>query len=216
MSDPFLGEIKVFGFNFPPRGYMLCQGQQMNVSQNTALFSLLSTFYGGDGVQMFKLPDLRGRTAIAFGQGLGLSPYNIGQTTGAELTQLNQANLPAHTHTAVTQVQGTVTNLAAVTTVNAMAGPSTRVIPPGDNFITSPVTAGASPIGVQAFAASGSGTVTALNSGTATTTVSGGTLNASATTTNAVTGQNAPFSTLQPLLAINYSIATVGIYPSRN
>jgi microcystin-dependent protein len=100
MSEPFIGEIRIFGFNFPPLGWAFCDGQLLPISQNTALFSLLGTFYGGNGVQTFALPDLRGRVAIAFGQGNSLSPYNIGDVGGAESVTLNENQLPAHSHIA--------------------------------------------------------------------------------------------------------------------
>jgi microcystin-dependent protein len=98
MSDPFLGQIQAFGFNFAPRGWAMCNGQLMSISQNTALFSLLGTFYGGDGVTTFGLPDLRGRVAVHQGQGPGLSPYVIGQAAGTENVTLLQSQMPAHTH----------------------------------------------------------------------------------------------------------------------
>jgi len=216
MSEPFIGEIKILGFTFPPRGYSLCAGQTMSISQNTALYSLLGTYYGGDGQATFKLPDLRSRVPVGQGQGAGLSNYPIGAATGTEATTLLQSNMPAHTHTATTQVQANVTGITATTVVNAIAGPSTRVIAPGGNFITSPVVPLTPPVGAQAFAATGTGTVTALNAGTATTTIAGGSINAPGNTIIGSTGQNMPFSNLQPLLAINYSIALQGIYPSRN
>ena len=97
--DPFIGELRLFGFNFAPRGWALCQGQLMSISQNTALFSLLGTMYGGNGQTTFGLPDLRGRTALGFGQGPGLSPYDQGQPGGAEQVTLLAGQLPPHNHT---------------------------------------------------------------------------------------------------------------------
>jgi microcystin-dependent protein len=84
MSDPFLGEIRIFGFNFPPRGWATCSGQLLPIAQNTALFSLLGTTYGGNGQTTFALPDLRGRVPLSFGQGPGLSNYSLGEVAGAE------------------------------------------------------------------------------------------------------------------------------------
>jgi microcystin-dependent protein len=101
MSEPFLGEIRIFGFNFAPQGWAFCDGQLMSISQNTALFSLLGTFYGGNGIQTFALPDLRGRVSIHQGQGPGLSSYVIGQTGGTENTTLNTNQMPQHNHAAV-------------------------------------------------------------------------------------------------------------------
>ena len=84
MAEPFLGEIEAFAFNFAPRGWALCAGQVLPINQNTALFSLLGTTYGGNGTTTFQLPDLRGRVANAFGQGQGLGNYSLGQTGGQE------------------------------------------------------------------------------------------------------------------------------------
>lgn len=98
MSEPFIGQIELFGFTFPPRGWAFCQGQLQAISQNQALFSLLGTNYGGDGRTTFALPDLRGRIPIGQGQGSGLSGYTIGQVGGAEQVTLAPAQMPAHTH----------------------------------------------------------------------------------------------------------------------
>ena len=97
--EPFLGQIQAFGFNFAPRGWAKCEGQLLPISQNSALFSLLGTIYGGDGRTTFALPDLRGRCSIHAGQGPGLSNYQQGQRGGAETTTLNIQNMPAHNHT---------------------------------------------------------------------------------------------------------------------
>jgi microcystin-dependent protein len=97
--DPFLGEIRAFSFGFAPRDWADCNGQLMSISQNTALFSLLGTQYGGDGRTTFALPDLRARVAIGMGQGAGLSPYYIGQTGGEEAVTLTASQLPSHIHT---------------------------------------------------------------------------------------------------------------------
>jgi microcystin-dependent protein len=100
MSEPFLGEIRLFGFNFAPRNWAKCDGQLLPISQNSALFSLLGTTYGGDGRTTFGLPDLRGRVSIHQGQGPGLSDRRIGQRNGAENTVLSVAHLPPHDHAA--------------------------------------------------------------------------------------------------------------------
>ena len=99
--DPFVGEIRVVGFNFPPKGWAFCDGQLLPISQNTALFSLLGTMYGGDGKSTFGLPDLRDRVAINAGQGPGLSPYDQGQVGGSGHVTLLQSEIPVHTHTAL-------------------------------------------------------------------------------------------------------------------
>jgi microcystin-dependent protein len=100
MSEPFIGQIQPFGFNFAPRGWAFCNGQLLPIAQNTALFSLLGTTYGGDGRTTFGLPDLRGRAALHYGQGPGLSDRRLGQRSGTETNTLQVANLAAHTHKA--------------------------------------------------------------------------------------------------------------------
>jgi len=103
--DPFIGEIKMFGGNFAPRNWALCQGQLLPISQNQALFSILGTIYGGDGRTTFALPDLRGRVAIQQGNGPGLSSYNQGANGGTEQTTLTVNNLPSHTHATSSELE---------------------------------------------------------------------------------------------------------------
>jgi len=98
MSEPFIAEIIMFGGNFAPRGWAFCDGQLLAISQNTALFSLLGTTYGGDGRTTFGLPDLRGRVPVHPGNGPGLPPYQLGQKGGEAAVTLNTNQIPAHTH----------------------------------------------------------------------------------------------------------------------
>lgn len=98
MSEPFVAEIKMFGGNFAPRGYAFCDGQLMSIAQNTALFSLVGTTYGGDGRTTFGLPDLRGRFPLHPGAGPGLPTYRWGQKGGTAQQTLTVTQLPAHTH----------------------------------------------------------------------------------------------------------------------
>jgi microcystin-dependent protein len=98
MSEPFLGEIRAFGFGFPPKGWAVCAGQLLAIAQNTALFSLLGTAYGGDGKTTFKLPDLRGRVPVDAGQGRGLTARSVGDSGGTETVTLNAGQLAPHTH----------------------------------------------------------------------------------------------------------------------
>ncbi|MEO6732653.1 MAG: tail fiber protein [Ferruginibacter sp.] len=98
-SEPFIGEISMSGFNFAPRGYATCDGQLLPIAQNTALFSLLGTQYGGNGQTTFALPDLRGRVPMHQGQGPGLSVRTIGEVAGQENHTLISTQIPAHTHT---------------------------------------------------------------------------------------------------------------------
>lgn len=98
MADPFVAEIRVFPFNFAPKGWAFCNGQLLPLSQNTALFSLLGTTYGGDGKSTFALPDLEGSVPMHPGQGPGLQLYDLGQTGGSETVTLLQSEMPAHNH----------------------------------------------------------------------------------------------------------------------
>ena len=98
MSDPFIGEIRLFAGNFAPRNWAFCSGQILSIAQNTALFSLLGTTYGGNGQTTFALPDLRGRVPMGRGQGPGLSPRDLGEVAGAENVTLTSNQIPAHRH----------------------------------------------------------------------------------------------------------------------
>jgi len=117
MSNPFVAEIRIFPFNFPPKGWAFCDGQLQPISQNTALFSLLGTTYGGDGKSTFGLPNLQGNAPLHFGQGPGLSLYDLGQTGGETTVTLLQSEMPSHSHSV---------------TVNAYSGAGTKVGPQGN------------------------------------------------------------------------------------
>ena len=114
--EPFIGQIMMVGFNYAPQGWALCNGQLLSIAQNTALFSLLGTFYGGNGTTTFGLPDLRGRMPIHQGQGPGLSNHPIGQASGQETVTLLSSQMPQHTHV-----------------VNAQSGPGNSTNP-ANNF----------------------------------------------------------------------------------
>lgn len=103
MADPFVAEIRIFPFNFAPRGWAWCDGQLLPLSQNTALFSLLGTTYGGNGQSNFALPDLQGRTPMHPGQGPGLSLHDLGETGGTETVSLLQSEIPSHSHALMAQ-----------------------------------------------------------------------------------------------------------------
>lgn len=98
MADPFVAEIRIFGFNFAPKGWAFCNGQLMPISQNTALFSLLGTTYGGDGKSTFALPDMQGNSPMFWGDGPGLSSRYIGEIGGSDQVTLLQSEMPAHSH----------------------------------------------------------------------------------------------------------------------
>ncbi len=178
--DPLLGEIKMFAGDFAPRGWALCNGQSMSVDQFSALFSILGTYYGGDGYQTFNLPDLRSRAPVHSGQGKGLSNYPLGQPNGSEATTLGVQNMPAHSHL-----------------VNSVANAAPDQASPAGTLITAspgdPVT-GAPGASIYSSAAGDS------------------TMNPKMIQP---VGGGLPFSMIQPVLAVNFIIATDGIYPSR-
>lgn len=138
MADPFVAEIRIFPFNFAPKGWAWCDGQLMPLSQNTALFSLLGTTYGGNGKSNFALPDLQGRAPMHPGQGPGLSLHDLGETGGSETVTLLESEIPAHSHShTVSQADALVGN------------------PTGQLFATG--------IGIGMYAAANAGAVTQLN-----------------------------------------------------
>lgn len=168
MSEPFIGQIIMFGGNFAPRGWALCDGQILPISQNTALFSILGTTYGGDGRTTFALPDLRGRVPIHAGSGPGLSSYQLGEKGGVERVTLTVQELPSHSHQP-----------------RANAQDANSDDPDG------------------AFSAVANENIYSNTSN----------VSMSATTN---TGGSQPHENRPPYLAINYIIALVGIFPSRN
>jgi microcystin-dependent protein len=104
MSEPFLGQITMFGGNYAPRGYAFCNGQLLPISQNAALFSLLGTSYGGNGVSTFALPDLQSRLSIHTGAGPGLSTYVLGQSGGVPSVMIDMNSMPSHMHSLVATI----------------------------------------------------------------------------------------------------------------
>jgi microcystin-dependent protein len=191
--DQFLSTILIWPPNFAPRGWALCAGQVMSISQNTALFSLIGTMYGGDGVQTFQLPDLRGRVPLGAGQGTGLTPYIVGQSGGTENVTLTNSMLAAHTHTATPA--GLSATVPAVTTGGTTNQPTPSVA------LATPTDAARNPLNIYSNA-------------TPTQNLAPGTVTGSISVGSAGGGQ--PHANIQPYLAVNYIIALQGIFPSRN
>jgi len=192
MSQPFLGMIILVPYNFAPRGWAFCNGQILPISQNTALFSLLGTTFGGNGVTTFALPDLRSRVPIGAGQGTGLSNYVLGQTGGIETVTLTLNELPLHTHVV------TLNGLGATANVKNAAGNQQ------------------SPVGnVPAIEAAGV-TATYSSAGPPFSTMASGAISVTGTASAANTGASQPFTNIEPYLTVNYCIALQGIFPSRN
>jgi microcystin-dependent protein len=204
MSDPYLGEIRMVGFNFAPNGWALCQGQLLAISQNSALFSLLGVYYGGNGVSTFQLPNLQGRTPVGVGQGVGLSTINIGEIGGTENTTLTIANMPQHTH-AATQTAGTATGDIALPATTSTAS-STETGVPGPTVVLGPISSGGRPIGLYSTATD---SPTTLKPFSVTLQTTAGAI------TNSLTGNNVPVALRNPYVGINFCIALQGVFPSR-
>jgi microcystin-dependent protein len=207
MSDQYLGEIRMVGFNFAPVGWALCNGQTLSISTNTALFALLGTTYGGNGTQTFNLPDLQGRVPLHAGAGAGLPVYVQGQKAGAESVTLTQQQLPSHTHIATFTPSGG--GGTPTVTINGSSSTATSSTPAG-NYLANVVQGGAAHSG--ALYATTPGTLGALNSATATISGVG---SGGGTVANALTGGSQPVSIEPPYLAVYFIIALSGIYPSR-
>ncbi len=187
-ADPFLGSVCTFGFNFCPRGWVEANGALLPISQNTALFSLLGTFYGGNGQTTFGLPDLRGRSIVGQGQGPNLTPIQIGEAGGNESVLLSQSQMPAHTHQAFTTVNVKLRGTNAAGTTDTPGG---NVL--GKYARTNTYSTGASDVDMGNTA-----------------------IAATATTTTNSAGGNASFNVRSPYLGMITCIATQGIFPSRN
>lgn len=196
MSNQFLGQIILGGWNFPPRGTAVCNGSIQSIAQNTALFALIGTIYGGDGQTTFNLPNLSSRASVGIGQGAGLSNITIGQQGGAENTTLTSVNLPAHNHTAT--FSGSSSTLSA-STVRA----------------TTQTAAAGSVLARAADTAAGFVPLIYAPSGSAPSNALGG-LNVAGTVTVNPAGSGLPFANREPYLGLIHVIAIEGIFPSRN
>lgn len=172
MADPFMSEVRMFGFSFAPKGWALCNGQLLPIAQNQALFALLGTTYGGNGTTTFALPDLRGRTPVSLGNGVVQ-----GEMSGVENVTLLSTQLPMHTHTATgaSDPQNTRNYDGAVFTaaIDILSGQPSNVYGPANAMV---------PLGPSMTA----------------------------------TGGSQPHNNMQPSLAVNFCIATVGAFPSRS
>ncbi len=165
MSEPFIAEIRIFAGNFAPRGWAFCDGQLLPIAQNTALFSLIGTIYGGDGRSTTALPNMQGRAPMHSGNGPGLTSRQLGQKGGVEYITLNSLQIPAHNHYLNAHNRGNAAN-------------PTDVFPEDGPGQTTHDATGADIVGN--------------------------------------TGGSQPHFNMQPFLTINFIIALVGLYPSRN
>ena len=197
-----IGEIRAFAGNFAPLNWQFCQGQTISIAQETALFAIIGTTYGGDGVSTFQLPNTQSRIVIGTGQGPGLPNYDLGEVLGEEGHSLQITELPAHSHTATVQVSSTPAS--AVFVLNGVPGQGGKPQPQG-NLLGQDTTA-------TIYAPGGSPTVP-MNAGSITIT----SLTAPPpTVTVSPAGSSLPHSNIQPVLGMNYIICINGIFPSRD
>jgi microcystin-dependent protein len=187
-QESFIGEVRLFAGNFAPRGWAFCDGNVLPIKDNTSLYSILGTIYGGYGSTTFALPDMRGRVAVGPRNGPGLSQYRVGQQGGRETNTLSTAQLPAHNHDAASVIKASNSN---ATSKNA----------DGNYFASSiyPINRG----NIAAVLSYGATTNVDMNANAIDVTVGN-------------TGSNQPANNRQPYLAMNYIICTQGLYPARN
>ncbi|WP_243666976.1 phage tail protein [Pseudomonas brassicae] len=203
MSDPFLGEIRMVGFNFNPYGWAQCQGQMLPLNQNTALFALLGTNFGGDGVSTFAVPDFRSRIPVGFGTGAGLPTYEMGQKGGAIAMAELASTLAQHAHT----VSLTVNGAATLQVVNA---PATSSTPLANGYLAIPDDGQGGTFNLYHSGILANGQPAPKINLSAPAVVAAGTGQTS------ISGQSVPYSLLNPYLSVNFIIALQGVFPSRN
>ncbi|MCF8778057.1 tail fiber protein [Vibrio sp. IRLE0018] len=211
-TEAFLGEVELYGFNFAPRGFVFCYGQNETVQSNTALFSLLSTFYGGDGRVTFGIPDLRGRVAVGNGNGPGLTPRPLGTRYGNETHVLSLAEMPKHNHLAVaTAKPGAV--ITGQAKVNAFNGTGDTNDAENAYWATGGIPSGFNVDPIQK-----------AYSTTANTTMASGAVQVGFDASDVPapdvitgnTGAGQYFFINQPSSVMTYAISTDGIYPPRS
>jgi microcystin-dependent protein len=185
MANPFVAEIRIFPFNFAPKGWAFCAGQLLPISQNTALFSLLGTTYGGDGKSTFALPNFQGNVPIHAGQGPGLSLRSLGEEDGEQFVTLLQTEIPAHTH-----------NVIASTTNGTATAAS------GNQLAAAAASGGGGKIPTTFSTTFYSG-----NAAQATTALSPPSLS--------ISGGSLPHNNMMPYLGLNFCIALQGVFPPR-
>jgi microcystin-dependent protein len=186
MSQPYLGQIEAFPFGFAPRGWQACSGQLLPINQNTALFSLLGTTYGGNGTQTFALPDLRGRVAMGQGNGGGLTQRVIGETLGEENHTILVPEMPAHTHLLMTTANANTTNNTNIPSSSVVLGSATGM-------------AGTTPITISPYAATPPNPSVPLNPAAV-----------------GLNNGGLPHNNMMPYTCLQFCIAMQGIFPQRS
>ncbi len=210
--DMFIGTILPWPMNWAPEGWMLCNGQQLPINQYQALFSLLGTYFGGDGKTTFALPNLCGRVPVGMGQLPGGQNYPFASTGGAETSALTTNNLPAHNHGAAFS-GGSISSGSCSVNVSLPANATTAaatVSTPDSNCCLGAANYTSRPVNI--YSTNAPDKTLLNNSVTATGTVTG---NVTGTVTTANTGNSQPVPNMQPYLVLNYIICWNGIYPTR-
>lgn len=209
--EPFVGEINYVAFNFAPQGWFQCDGQMLPINQYQALYSLIGTTYGGDGVTNFKLPDMRGKIPVHQGQRPGGSVFTLGQTSGAENATLTINNMPTHNHPAIAtsiSTSAVAPGASATSTLKAVNSDADQKNAVGNSL--------ANAKGLNSAYSTAAPNVS-MNAASIETTLNGLGI---ATTTNTnvevgIAGNSQPFSIMQPYTVVNCIIAWQGVYPSR-
>ena len=223
MSEPFLGEIRMVGFNFAPTGWALCAGQTMAIAQNSALFALLGTTFGGNGQVTFGLPDYRGRSPVGMGAGPGLTAIDQGEMSGTESVTLLSTQMPQHTHAAVFSgqpgpVSGTAATTVSVDVGTNVANPMTAPTQGATTYLSATTAkAGLTAVTFNGLYSSTPpdatkatlGGVQASTAGTGLSATSAGNVSVSPA------GGGQPVPIRNPYLGTNFIIALEGIFPSR-
>ena len=191
--DEFIASIKIFGGNFAPRGWAMCYGQLLAINQYSAVFSLLGTTYGGNGISTFSLPDLRGRVPVGTGLGPGLSNIVLGQVGGTENTPILISNLQTHTHSI-----NSTTNVKVSNKVGDSSDPRGKVLAEGAQIGSGPNATKLKPYVTYNSTDTNNGDLAGVTGNTG------------------AIGGNIPINNMQPYLGVNYIICLEGIYPSRN
>jgi len=186
MASPYLSQILMFAGNFAPKNYAFCNGQTLSISQNAALFSLLGTTYGGNGVTTFALPNLQSSFAPSFGQGPGLQNYTLGLVGGSQSVTLTQQTVPSHQHFMTAGTNASATTSSTVSNTVLLGNPS--AVATNAQLYANPPTSGQPALIPKALAAGVCSTV----------------------------GNSQGHPNLMPSLCISFCIALVGIFPSRN
>lgn len=214
MADPYIGEIGLFSFTFRPRNWVLCDGALMTVAGNSALFSLLGTFYGGDGRTTFGLPDLRGRGAMGPGRHPNsLFDWRLGQTAGEEFHTMTAAEMPSHTHSVTVAFDPSTIPASLQASLQASTSDGTSATPSAGSYLATgkPPVDGTVDKPEQLYSTEVNPTLQQTLGGVS---VPGGTSTGTLTIEN--NGAGSGFNIIQPILTMNFCMALYGTYPPRD